>query len=378
MSKAFDKLDWVQALRGGAALMVVLSHGRDYLIGTPGYPEIERVLVAGAMGVDLFFIVSGFIMVYSTKDTGSTLADVKDFAVKRFCRVWPTYTVVTVLWVLIAEDGARYFASAANWLTFFKSIFFIPVKDLAPLYFAPIIPLGWTLNFEMYFYAIFAVSLFFGRYRSGVMICWVVATVIVFPVIAKTLSMNPFHYYEFRPNYLNLMANSIILEFVAGALVARLYLAGRVRIASRAVAFNFISCSVGFAIWWNFNSVGGQHGIAGWGLPLLLVFMSVALASKTINIKVPRVLVWLGEISYSLYLTHYLTRIVLDRIVSRYGYGEFTHAWTYLLMTVFICIAAAALSHYLLEQKLSRVLQKGFHNKKTTVNAVRRPPDTAE
>ena len=142
MSMEQGRLDWVQALRGIAAMLVVLCHALDYLSHSPSFPLIESALLPGAMGVDLFFIISGFIMVYSTRKTTGTLDDVKNFAINRFSRIWPTYAVVSIIWIFIAYDGINYFISYENWAVLFKSLTFIPVKEMAPLYFEPVFPLS--------------------------------------------------------------------------------------------------------------------------------------------------------------------------------------------------------------------------------------------
>lgn len=359
MIRESGKLDWVQALRGIAALLVVMCHAREYLAGSSNYPLIESMLLPGAMGVDLFFIISGFIMVYSTRRSSGTLDAVKEFAMKRFFRIWPTYTVATILWVFIADVGISYFTSTDNWIVFLKSIFFIPVKDMAPLYFAPIIPLGWTLNFEMYFYAVFGLSILLGRFRLIAMIVWVLIFVIALPMYSRTLSFDPFKYYYFTPNYLNLMANPIILEFVAGALIGQLYISKYIFIANRKIALNIMILSVAFAIWYNYSGAAGLHGVTNWGMSLAIMVLAIAIGSKTINIEVPNAITWLGKISFSLYLTHYITRAAMDHVTSSFGYGAFMHSWSYVIFSVIACISVAGLSQYFLEQKLSDALKRG-------------------
>ncbi|WP_434695316.1 acyltransferase [Pseudomonas sp. Z1-14] len=371
MRKESGKLDWVQALRGIAALLVVLCHAREYLAGSPNYPIIESVLLPGAMGVDLFFIISGFIMVYSTRKATGTLDDVRDFAIKRFSRIWPTYTVATILWVFIADVGISYFASTDNWIVFLKSIFFIPVKDMAPLYFAPIIPLGWTLNFEMYFYAVFGVSLLFKRFRLIAMITWIGITVVALPMLTRVFSFSPFTFYTFTPNYLNLTANPIILEFVAGALIGYLYLESWAIIKNKVIAINLLAASAGFVIWYNYSGPAYLHGITNWGASLAVMVLVLAIVSKTVDIKIPAVLAWLGKISFSLYLTHFLTRAVMDHSVAYLGFGQFMHTWGYVVISVVACISMAAISQYLLEQRLSdafrAALEAATTNKKAAL-----------
>lgn len=366
------KLDWVQALRGIAALLVVLCHARDYLIGTENFSFAESILLPGAMGVDLFFIISGFIMVYSTRNADGSITYAKEFLVKRFSRVWPTYTVITILWVL-SFSGLAYFANIDNLNIFLKSIFFIPVKEFAPLYFDPIIPIGWTLNFEIYFYAVFGLSLLFKKLRLIAMLCWIALTVMALPMATRDFSLNPFTYYTFTPNYLNLMANPIILEFVAGAIIGHIYLNDKIMIKNTTIATNLIFVSIGFVMWYNYSGAGYLHGITKWGGSLSLMVLCIAIASKNIHLKIPKSLTWLGKVSFSLYLTHYLTRYFLDGLMAKAGLSSFTHTWSYIAFSTVVCISVAGVSQYWLEQKLSDAF-KNFLLKNT--NTPKLPPKT--
>ncbi|MCP9731583.1 acyltransferase [Pseudomonas sp. GBPI_506] len=363
MSMEQGRLDWVQALRGIAAMLVVLCHALDYLSHSPSFPLIESALLPGAMGVDLFFIISGFIMVYSTRKTTGTLDDVKNFAINRFSRIWPTYAVVSIIWIFIAYDGINYFISYENWAVLFKSLTFIPVKEMAPLYFEPVFPLGWTLNFEMYFYVVFAVSLLFKRYRLAAMLIWIAFTVILIPMLTRTFSTNPFTYYSYELNYFNLMTNPIILEFVAGAAIGYLYLSRHVQIASKSLALNFLALSIALVVWFNYSGPASTHGITNWGGPLSVMVLAFAICSKTVHIKSPKILIWLGKISYSLYLTHYLTRAAMDHAVGYLGFSGHVHTWGYFAFSVSVSVSVAALSQYILEQKLSNRLRDELHKR---------------
>lgn len=360
------RLDWVQALRGIAAMLVVLCHAADYLRDSPSYPLIESALLPGAMGVDLFFIISGFIMVYSTRKATGTMDDVKNFAISRFSRIWPTYAVVSLLWIFIAYSGLAYFSSTENLTALLKSLTFIPVKEMAPLYFEPVFPLGWTLNFEMYFYVVFAVSLLFKRFRLAAMLTWIALTVVLIPILTRTFSTDPFTYYSYEFNYLNLITNPIILEFVAGALIGYMYLSKHIIICSKVVAVNLLASSVALVVWFNYSGPASTHGITNWGGPLAIMVLAMAVCSKTVHIKSPKILMWLGKISYSLYLTHYLTRAAMDHSVASLGLSAYTHTWGYFAFSVVLCVSVAAGSQYLLEQKLSNIFRDALHKRLPT------------
>src|ERR1041385_6447525 len=92
-------LDWLQALRGIAALLVVFTHARYYLSKTPSWDMAEALFRPGAFGVDLFFLISGFIMVYTTTDADGSFGYSVRFWIKRISRIWPVYVVLAIIGV---------------------------------------------------------------------------------------------------------------------------------------------------------------------------------------------------------------------------------------------------------------------------------------
>ena len=155
-------LYYVQCLRGLASLLVCGFHTR-YWINLNDNSELGNFLFGkGVYGVELFFIISGFIMIYTTKDNylQSQYKYSISFIKKRIIRIVPLYTILTIIWYII-------FIDSFNWNVFIKiikSIMFIPYNEL------PILYLGWSLNYEMFFYLIFAISLLFRHYKYIVLL----------------------------------------------------------------------------------------------------------------------------------------------------------------------------------------------------------------
>jgi peptidoglycan/LPS O-acetylase OafA/YrhL len=157
MSSASTKLDGVQTLRGVAAVVVALFHfsvlerafyGPDFLLtGFSGY---------GRAGVDLFFVISGFIMVLVPGQTRSGAQSAWEFLVKRAVRIYPPYWVVTLAVIAI------WWLSGGFLMAFLigKNPNWIASLTLWPQDRYPILLVGWTLIHEMYFYLVFAALLF--------------------------------------------------------------------------------------------------------------------------------------------------------------------------------------------------------------------------
>jgi exopolysaccharide production protein ExoZ len=352
------KLAWIQALRGVAVILVVLTHARYYFLDTPGWPLANALLLPGAMGVDLFFVISGFIMVYTTRRSAGTPAEALDFLVRRFARIWPLYVLATLAWLTVNHKGL-------GWLTYWPqlralllSLTFQPVDANNPLYYSQSLPLGWTLNFEMYFYLLFGLCLLLRRYRWIALGGWICLTVLLVPALKRDLTLDVLTNFQFSIAYLNLVTNPIILEFLAGVAIGWLYLQDWFVLRSRAVARHLVLLALCGAVWYAWSAMGTFHGPKQWGAAVMLMMLALALASKTVELLPPASLVWLGSISFSLYLTHTTTQLLVTRGVEAIG-GD-AHNWSHVLLTTAVAVSVGAAVHHYLEGRLSDMTANGL------------------
>ncbi|QBB69788.1 acyltransferase [Pseudolysobacter antarcticus] len=276
---------------------------------------------------------------------------------KRFARVWPVYAVATLLYALVLNGGLSYFHQAPNRATFWHSMAMLPADPSYVPYFSLTLPVGWTLEFEMYFYAIFAMSLLFKRLRWFVLVSWVLLTVILIPLGWSSLSMDVTANLNYPVGYMNIVTSPFVLEFLAGVVIGWLYLSDRVRISNRKVAYHVLGLGVAFAIWCIYGAVTGMHGPTNWGWPIAIMVLSMAITSKTIEISVPRFCMWLGTISYSLYLTHLISQGLITRWLVALGQAPSAHAWAYIFISTAFALSFAALSHHYLEQGLANLMR---------------------
>jgi exopolysaccharide production protein ExoZ len=276
----------IQALRALAALLVVTAHTATLLPNTWWADW-------GGSGVDLFFVISGYLMVHTTR-RGRTPGE---FAIGRITRIVPLYWSVTLFTFVASLVAPHLFASTRpDPIELFKSLLFIPfVKgsgDVRPLVFV-----GWTLNYEMFFYALFALGLFMGRV-GGIVVLAVLAAL----VAAGSAGHGPIWSFYTDP---------ILLEFGAGMIVA---LAPPLK--SRWLSWLFI--------------VGGLLSIpvldavlhdAPRGYRLLLP--CAAALTGVIGLELQgAVLRWrpvqvLGDASYAIYLTHPYVSLGLSKLLAR-------------------------------------------------------------
>jgi peptidoglycan/LPS O-acetylase OafA/YrhL len=201
-------LHHVQALRFVAAAMVLLSHLQHEVpsiagVAHDGYVPWRPVFFAG--GVDIFFVISGFIMyTIAAADFGRPGA-AREFLVRRLLRVLPPYWLFTTAMVVAAVAFSSHVAhSQLTLVHVLASYFFIPVANAYGKLF-PVLILGWTLNFEMLFYVVFTVGLLFSRRRGLAVIGGVIALLGVTGLVVSA-PPGPFAFW----------CNPIVFEFLMG------------------------------------------------------------------------------------------------------------------------------------------------------------------
>jgi exopolysaccharide production protein ExoZ len=351
------KLDWLQGLRGLAALLVVLTHGRYFLADTPSQALAETLLRPGAAGVDLFFLISGFIMVHASAGSDGSASDASRFLLKRFFRIWPVYAVLTLVGVY-ATRGPGWLLDSWNLGALAQSLLFLPIDASTPPYYDLPYRLGWTLNFEMYFYLVFAASMRFGRQRWLAFGVWMGVTLIGLPLAyGHAVSLDVQHDYHLPYAYLNQISNPIIWDFAAGVVIGKLY-QSRLALPAGVATNNLLLTVLALALWWAYSGGATFHGLNNMGAGPAAVLLCVALASKRMPIVMPRCTVWLGEISFSLYLCHFIVFKLLTKTLVALGMEARTHDWAYVFMTAALAIPVAAISHRYLEQGLSGWLRR--------------------
>lgn len=166
----------LQYLRGLAALMVVFHHARGYF---PGDSFLQTAAWSewGSRGVDIFFVISGFVMVHSTQGYAPGLPRASQavaFLVKRVIRVVPLYwiaTLWTAKWLIFRGEAG---------LDLARDFLFVPhYADHGHGMIWPYLFQGWTINYEMFFYLLFALSMLIGRLRHiGLSLCLVGLTLL--------------------------------------------------------------------------------------------------------------------------------------------------------------------------------------------------------
>lgn len=283
-------LNNVQALRAIAAYMVVLYHVR---LLTPLTSDASFAF--GNAGVDVFFFISGFIInhVSVKTDVGRPGA----FLTKRIIRIVPLYWLLTVA-VAAAGTVAPGFAGSGGAPTLArlaKSLFFVPYfDDTGEAH--PILFMGWTLNYEMFFYLVFAAALLLrDEVRRLLSVSAVLVALVLVGFAAAPTDAAGTTY-----------TSPLLLEFVIGMWMNRIFrLTSHRPVLATARAMLLLAIGAALAV----LAIGDAMWPAvpreiKWGIPAFVIVASALALERGEVVVRSRLVLLLGEASYAIYLIH--------------------------------------------------------------------------
>lgn len=284
-----DKFISIQYLRGLAAVLVLASHALLYPI--VGHNLVYSRL--GWLGVILFFVISGFIMVVVT---GHTRFSAKDFLRRRFIRIVPMYWGATLIAAALALVAPSLFKTTVyDTGHLILSLLFIPFYNPVSGSIHPLYKLGWTLNYEIFFYICFALLAFLSA-RSRVV--WLTIAFVSLSAIGALLQPEaaiPKFYTSFMP-----------LAFCAGAWLGLATLEGRLAaLGKKTVTIVIVLAVLGMVEGFSLDRGGPpEDGLAFVGF--LSLAASMVLLAVRFEPSLPHVNLFelIGDASYSIYLVH--------------------------------------------------------------------------
>lgn len=287
MKTDFHKYDGVQALRFFAALLVVVTH--SYFYASERLGAGQMLWDNGTRGVDIFFVISGFVMVVSSHNLIDAPLGWAKFAIQRVTRIVPLYWLVTFFKVVVMLLSTGFVLhSTLDLGNVVKSFLFIPYT-VTPDKIGVLVGVGWTLVFEMFFYFVFSFALLI---RANI---YIFVGVIMGLLSALSLALPEKHtawMFLFQP---------LVLEFWFGMLV------GYFALNNKFIAFRYAAIVSILAALWIVIFPGGLDPMASMmviGIPATLLVYSVVSLEPYLRNKIPNVILFFGAASYSLYLFH--------------------------------------------------------------------------
>jgi exopolysaccharide production protein ExoZ len=322
-----DTLFTIQALRAFAAASVVTHHILVVAVQKAGYQY--QFPSTAAAGVDLFFLISGFIMVYTHFEDFGEVGSSASFIWRRLIRVVPLYWIATTATIVLLLIVPGAFSTQK-----------VDLNNIVPSYLLllsrepngslnTILPTGWSLCYEMYFYALFALQLFLSRRM------FLIAAGAVFAVglaiYAAGIDV---------PAWATVAINPLLLEFYFGALIAFLFIKGYdlppllaiVGVAASIVTVFLLGDPV---------PVDWMMRVLYWGVPAAII-LSAAISFERAGLRVPRFLTALGESSYSLYLFHIFLVVAFAKM---WSYAHLTETLPVYVLGLGSFVGAIGISH---------------------------------
>lgn len=345
------RIDFLQVLRAGAAAMIVCLHA-DVIFDLLPH-QVARKLGAG---VDLFFVISGFVMVYASQRFFGSSDGWRTFMTLRIVRVVPLYWLALSLRLILLASAVIVMGKEfPEFGAIITSYLFIPydAHGYGKEFPFPILDVGWTLNYEMFFYIIFSFFLFLPILMS----VFLVSFALTFGVTVNVFLELPLPFdFWLRP---------IVLEFVAGMWIGFAFVKGwrlhRVPGTLAIVAGIFVWAAMDIGFFHN------QVGPGDYSFGRLIVFgggaiLIVAGATLTGFGQLPprlQILARLGDSSYALYLMHPFVLAIVRPSHSHFTQISFLQ-WPFFLIVLALTIAAAHAVHLYIECPLNKFLRKKF------------------
>jgi len=343
------KLNNIQVLRAFAAVAVVLFHTGF------AFPFMRPF---GSFGVDVFFVISGYIMARILDPQSSSSSDF--FFRRRVIRIVPPYWFFTVLLYLVALRIPQLMGSTrASGIDLLKSLFFIPFTKGSGLI-QPLLFIGWSLNYEMFFYLALAIGLLFSK-KGAV---WLGGAI----VLATMLACLPFVANSVIAQF---YSRDIVLEFLLGILSYYLCRAVPNAAARRlplptlfvCIASSLLLIAIQGIFPRNIFPFNSSRVLVLGALAFLLVTTASLLSQAGWDTKL-KSLVLIGDASYILYLIHPYCEYSIDRFFGARFHWLLSVTAPGAFIGVSISILVAVLLHLYAERPTVRFLNRNFGGKR--------------
>ena len=341
-------LKTVQVLRAMAALLVVCDHINYIFSRSDPYSRTCFFTFGffGSIGVDVFFAISGFIMVSTSWDSFGVPGISRHFLLRRMARIYPPYWFVMIPTVLAYVFASHHIMRAhSGRADIVSSLLLLPQQNV------PLLLVSWTLSFEMFFYFVFALVLNVRRtLLVPVLLIWLVLEVALALILKD--STDP---------YRRFLAMPFPIEFIMGAFIGRLYRLGKMPKGS---AIGLAGLCAAFTLW----TFGAAHGLSAsatttdftriilFGIPAAMILYGVVARDLYRRASIPSWLVSTGDSSYAIYLWHLPVIAVAGSLAAFAGVRGFWAESAVELTAIFVVVAVSFVEYRFFERPVTASL----------------------
>lgn len=303
------KINSIQLLRGFAAIAVVLHHIAGHLKVTRHLYLFNDYARIGFAGVDLFFVISGFIIHFTSKSYLNNPNKLGEYWKKRIVRVYPIYWIITLCIFLSQFILPKLNQSAAlnigypmeEWTAYLKTFM------LFPIHFA-INPVSWTLSFEMFFYFMFSLLIISKR------LWFIPACVLLFSCWHTFIEQ--YQHQHFGYNYYNFFLSSYNIEFFLGYLLFIVYDKNLITFSTRQAYFGVLFSMSVVAIF-GYDVIDGDYykRFLTFGLSSVVLLYSLLQLESQQKLRIHSFWISLGDASYVIYLIHFPMIFFMNKLL---------------------------------------------------------------
>jgi len=329
------KIDALQILRALAAILVVINH----LWGDSNTNFAQRygLKYMGDFGVDAFFILSGFIMCYKTReDSRLGVSTAIDFMKRRIERIYPIYLLVLLPFIVIYIVKTH----PANLYNIFGNIFLLPTFTSNPNYLMMIGP-SWTLVYEMFFYAIYALMMMLVStkrqlifFTTGLLV-FMVTLDNIFALRGPPLGLDNFRY---------MIGDPLMINFALGCVYAQVF----TKLPKLSLSIPLCATLI-LAIFlmgmWLFRH--GTPRLLSFGFTSLFIVFLFSIMRESTG-RIYQSLIFIGNASFSIYITHFFFAYSKHYIFAHYSINKDLFGVLYTL----IAVAFGCLFYLLIETRV--------------------------
>jgi exopolysaccharide production protein ExoZ len=357
-----NKINSLQLLRAVAVSLVIFIHLINYVdrptvVTHSIFYSFFQLRPWGAIGVDLFFTISGFIMTVVTPSYQAS-GKWKDFLIKRGIRIIPLYYLVSLIFALVYVFHNHIMPNLVGVL---KTLFFIPFFD-KHVFSYPIVAVGWSLSYEVYFYLLIALFLALkGNVYKKLLI-----TILILSTVG--VIVNP------ENTLLKFLTSPILIEFALGVSAGLLYrhldaannsnikwlALGLITIGVAGMVATIFTGSFGFSpqeAIENNNHLALLRSVI-WGMPCASLLLGVVLWERATQMVIPAFLIVFGDASYSAYLIHSKVYFAYSKVFAHIKLND----TIFVLTALPVCLIVSVIFYKLIERPITNAVNN-FYSK---------------